>query len=93
VSFTVHHLGIQMDRGRDFLDISGQFVVDRQAAASSVDVTVGMAHRSSPASHAGNERLRVGRDLASDVRRYPQMTYHSSHIEMGEQHRSSRTVS
>jgi polyisoprenoid-binding protein YceI len=81
VSFTVHHFGIQWIAAR-FLDISGQFVVDRQAAASRVDVTVGMASLES-GEPRWNERLRSADWL--DVQRYPQMTYHSSHIEMSAQ--------
>jgi polyisoprenoid-binding protein YceI len=81
VSFTVHHLGIQWITAR-FSDISGRFVVDRDAAAIRVDVTVGMASLEC-AEARWNERLRSADWL--DVQRYPQMTYHSSHIELREQ--------
>ena len=81
VSFTVHHLGIQWITAR-FYDISGQFVVDQEAAASRVDVTVGMASLES-GEPRWNERLRSADWL--DVQHYPQMTYHSSRIEPGEQ--------
>ena len=81
VSFTVHHLGIQWITAR-FSDISGRFVVDGQAAVSHVDVTVGMASLEC-GEPRWNERLRSADWL--DVQRYPQMTYHASHIEMGVQ--------
>ncbi|MFL6603120.1 MAG: YceI family protein [Steroidobacteraceae bacterium] len=81
VSFTVHHLGIQWIEAR-FSDVSGRFVVDREAAASRVDVTVAMASLEC-GEPRWNERLRSADWL--DVQRYPQMTYHSSHIEMGGQ--------
>jgi polyisoprenoid-binding protein YceI len=81
VSFTVHHLGIQWITAR-FSDISGQFVVDQEAAASRVDVTVGMASLES-GEPRWNERLRSADWL--DVQHYPQMTYHASRIELGEQ--------
>jgi polyisoprenoid-binding protein YceI len=81
VSFSVHHLGIQWVTAR-FSDISGQFVIDQAASASRVDVTVGMASLES-GEPRWNERLRSADWL--DVQRYPQMTYHSSSIELGEQ--------
>jgi len=81
VTFTVHHLGIQWITAR-FSDISGRFVVDRDAAASRVDVIVAMASLECGEAR-WNERLRSADWL--DVQRYPQMTYHSSHIELGEQ--------
>lgn len=79
VSFAVHRLGIQWVTAR-FSDISGQFVVS--AAASRVDVTVGMASLECDEPH-WNERLRSADWL--DVQRYPQMTYHSSRIEVDQQ--------
>src|SRR5205823_3608486 len=51
-------------------------------SASRVDVTVAMASLDS-SEPRWNERLRSADWL--DVQRYPQMTYHSSHIELGEQ--------
>jgi polyisoprenoid-binding protein YceI len=81
VSFAVQHLGIQWVTAR-FSDISGQFVVDHSGAASRVDVTVGMASLEC-AEPRWNERLRSADWL--DVQRYPQMTYHSSRIEMAGQ--------
>ena len=81
VSFAVHHLGIQWVTAR-FSDISGQFVVDQAGPASRVEVTVGMASLEC-GEPRWNERLRSADWL--DVQRYPQMTYHSSRIELGEQ--------
>jgi polyisoprenoid-binding protein YceI len=81
VSFAVQHLGIQWVTAR-FSDIRGQFVVDHPGAASRVDVTVGMASLEC-AEPRWNERLRSADWL--DVQRYPQMTYHSSRIEMAGQ--------
>jgi len=80
VSFTVHHLGIQWITAR-FSDIRGQFVVDRNASATRVDVTVGTASLECGEPH-WNQRLRSADWL--DVQRYPQMTYHSSSIELDE---------
>jgi len=81
VSFTVHHLGIQWVTAR-FSDIGGQFAVNHSGVVDRVDVTVGTASLdcSEP---RWNERLRSADWL--DVQRYPQMTYHSSHIERGDQ--------
>jgi polyisoprenoid-binding protein YceI len=82
VSFAVHYLGIEWMTAR-FSDIKGQFVVDQASAATRVDVTVGMASVES-GEPRWNERLRSPDWL--DVKRYPQMTYHSSRIEVGDQH-------
>jgi polyisoprenoid-binding protein YceI len=81
VSFAVHHLGIQWVTAR-FSDISGQFVVDQAGPASRVEVTVGMASLEC-GEPRWNERLRSADWL--DVQRYPQMTYHSSRIDLGAQ--------
>ena len=81
VSFSVYHLGIQWITAR-FSDISGQFVVDQQASAGRVDVTVGTASLEC-GEPRWNERLRSADWL--DVQHYPQMIYHSSHIELAEQ--------
>jgi polyisoprenoid-binding protein YceI len=81
VSFAVQRLGIQWVRAR-FSAISGQFVVDHAASAGRVDVTVGMASLECSDPH-WNERLRSSDWL--DIQRYPQMTYHSSRIELGEE--------
>lgn len=81
VSFSVHRLGIEWVTAR-FSDIKGQFVMDQASSASHVDVTVAMASLDC-AEPRWNERLRSADWL--DVQRYPQMTYHSSRIELGEQ--------
>jgi polyisoprenoid-binding protein YceI len=81
VSFTVHHLGIQWVTAR-FSDIRGRFVVDQAAAASRVDVAVATASLECDEPR-WNERLRSADWL--DVQRYPQMTFHSSRIELVEQ--------
>jgi polyisoprenoid-binding protein YceI len=81
VSFAVRTLGIEWVTAR-FLDIKGQFVVDQGSSASRVDVTVGMASLES-GEPRWNERLRSPDWL--DVQRYPQMTYHSTRIELSEQ--------
>jgi polyisoprenoid-binding protein YceI len=81
VSFTVHHIGIQWVTAR-FSDISGQFIVNHSGVVDRVDVTVGTASLecSEP---RWNERLRSADWL--DVQHYPQMTFHSSRIEVDEQ--------
>jgi polyisoprenoid-binding protein YceI len=81
VSFSVQHLGLQWMTAR-FSDIGGQFVVDHSGAAIRVDVTVAMASLQCDEPR-WNERLRSADWL--DVQRYPQMTYHSSRIELGGQ--------
>jgi polyisoprenoid-binding protein YceI len=82
VSFVVQHLGIQWISAR-FPDVNGEFVLDRGGARSRVDVTVGIA--SLECSEASwNDRLRSAQWL--DAARYPQMSYHSSHIELQDEH-------
>ncbi len=82
VSFVVQHLGFQWASAR-FADINGELVIDRGGTSSRVDVTVGIA--SLECSEARwNERLRSAEWL--DAARYPQMTYHSSHIEVQNEH-------
>ncbi|MDB6102372.1 MAG: polyisoprenoid-binding protein [Gammaproteobacteria bacterium] len=81
VSFSVHRFGIEWVTAR-FSDIRGQFTVDKASSATRVDVTVEMASLECGEPH-WNERLRSADWL--DVQRYPQMTYHSSRIELGEQ--------
>jgi len=78
VSFVIHHLGFKWVSAR-FPDIAGEFVLDRSGAQSRVDVTVGVASLecSEP---RWNERLRSAEWL--DAAHYPQMTYHSGHIEL-----------
>jgi polyisoprenoid-binding protein YceI len=78
VAFFVQHLGFQFVNAR-FSDISGEFVLDRQGPESRVDVTVGIASVECDDPH-WNGRLRSAEWL--DAQRYPQMTYHSSHIEL-----------
>jgi polyisoprenoid-binding protein YceI len=78
VSFYVQHLGFQFVNAR-FSDINGQFVLDRAGPASRVDVTVGIASLECN-DPRWNGRLRSPEWL--DAARYPQMTYHSSHIEL-----------
>lgn len=81
VSFAIQRLGIQWLTAR-FSDISGEFVVDPEGAASRVDVTVGIASVDCNEPR-WNERLRSAEWL--DARRYPQMSYHSNRIELGDQ--------
>jgi polyisoprenoid-binding protein YceI len=82
VSFVVQHLGIQWISAR-FPDVNGEFVLDRGGAHSRVDVTVGIA--SLECSEARwNDRLRSAQWL--DAARYPQMSYHSSHVELQDEH-------
>jgi polyisoprenoid-binding protein YceI len=82
VSFAVQRLGIQWVSAR-FSDISGEFVIDPQGSASQVVVSVGIASLdcSEP---RWNERLRSAEWL--DVQRFPRMVYHSSRIELNNQH-------
>jgi len=82
VSFVVQHLGLQWVSAR-FPELAGELVLDRRGGQSRVDVTVEVASLecSEP---RWSERLRSAEWL--DAGRYPQMTYHSSHIEMVEQH-------
>jgi polyisoprenoid-binding protein YceI len=78
VSFAVLRLGIQWVTAR-FAQISGQFTLDRNGAASRVDVTVGIASLDCNEPR-WNERLRSAEWL--DAQRYPQMTFHSSSIQL-----------
>jgi polyisoprenoid-binding protein YceI len=82
VSFTVQRLGFQWVSAR-FSDVSGEFILDRAGPKSRVDVTVGIASLES-SEPRWNDRLRSAEWL--DAERYPHMTYHSSHIELEEQH-------
>jgi polyisoprenoid-binding protein YceI len=61
-----------------FRNFAGDFVVDREGSASRVDVTVQTESIDCSDSH-WNPHLRSPEWL--DVRQYPQMTYHSRHIE------------
>ncbi|MBS0416251.1 MAG: YceI family protein [Proteobacteria bacterium] len=78
VSFEIHHLGFQWVSAR-FPDIAGEFVLDRSGPQSRVDVTVGIAtlQCSEP---RWNDRLTSPAWL--DAARFPQMSYHSGHIEL-----------
>src|SRR4051794_1129182 len=78
VAFVVQRLGLQLVSAH-FSDVNGEFVLDRGGVNSRVDVAVGIASLecSEP---RWNVRLRSPDWL--DVERYPQMSYHSSHIEV-----------
>jgi polyisoprenoid-binding protein YceI len=82
VSFVVQHLGFQFISAR-FPDIAGEFVLDRSGAHSRVDVSVGITTLECSEPH-WNERLRSAEWL--DAERFPRMTFHSSHIDVGEEH-------
>jgi polyisoprenoid-binding protein YceI len=82
VAFTVQHLGFEWISAR-FSDISGEFVFDRAGPKSRVDVTVAIASLDSSDAR-WNERLRSAEWL--DARRYPHMTYHSTRVELDDQH-------
>jgi polyisoprenoid-binding protein YceI len=82
VSFVIQHLGFQWVSAR-FPQINGELVLDRAGAQSRVDVTVGIG--SLECSEARwNDRLRSAQWL--DAARYPQMTYHSSRIDVQDAH-------
>jgi polyisoprenoid-binding protein YceI len=76
ISFNIQHFGVLWISAR-FPDFSGDFVLDRRGSASRVDVSVQMASVDCNDSH-WNSRLRSADWL--DVRRYPQMTFHSNHV-------------
>jgi polyisoprenoid-binding protein YceI len=78
VSFTVQRLGVQWVTAR-FADIRGEFTLDRTGAASRVDVSVGIASLDCNEPH-WNDRLRSAEWL--DAERFPQMSYHSSSIDL-----------
>jgi polyisoprenoid-binding protein YceI len=82
VSFVIQHLGLQWVSAR-FPDINGELVLDRAGEKSRVDVTVGIASLEC-SEERWNDRLRSAQWL--DAARYPQMTYHSSHIEVQDEH-------
>src|ERR1700712_4338666 len=82
VSFVIQHLGFQWVSAR-FPDINGELVLDRAGAKSRVDVTVGIASLECSEAH-WNDRLRSAQWL--DAARYPQMSYHSSQIEVQDEH-------
>jgi len=81
VAFTVQHLGFEWISAR-FNDVSGEFILDRAGPKSRVDVTVAIASLDS-SDPLWNERLQSAEWL--DAQRYPQMTYHSTRIELDDQ--------
>jgi polyisoprenoid-binding protein YceI len=80
VSFAVERFGIQWVTAQ-FSDISGRFVLDRQGSSSRVDVSVGIASVDCNEPR-WNDRLRSAEWL--DAQRYPQMTYRSIRIDVGD---------
>jgi polyisoprenoid-binding protein YceI len=81
VGFTVQHFGFQWINAR-FGDMSGEFVLDRTGPASQVDVSVAIASLDCP-DPRWRERLRSAEWL--DAQRFPQMTFHSTRIELDDQ--------
>ncbi len=77
ISFNVRYFGAPWVSAR-FPDFGGEFVLDRLAAASSVDVSVQMGSVDCHDAY-WNGRLRSADWL--DVQRYPQMSFHSEHVE------------
>jgi polyisoprenoid-binding protein YceI len=77
ISFNIQHFGVLWVSAR-FPDFSGAFVLDRRGSASRVDVSVQMASVQCNDSR-WNGRLRSADWL--DVQRYPQMSFHSSHVD------------
>jgi polyisoprenoid-binding protein YceI len=77
ISFNIQHFGVLWVSAR-FPDFSGAFVLDRRGTASRVDVSVQMASAECN-DPRWNARLRSPDWL--DVQRYPQMTFHSNHVE------------
>jgi polyisoprenoid-binding protein YceI len=77
ISFNVRYFGTPWVSAR-FPDFGGEFVLDRHGAASSVDVSVQMASVDCHDAY-WNGRLRSPEWL--DVQRYPQMSFHSEHVE------------
>src|SRR3954465_8803614 len=82
VSFVVQHLGLQLASAH-FVDISGEFVLDRGGPHSRVDVSVGIA---SPQCNDARWNDGVRHADWLDAARYPRMIYHSNHIEVDELH-------
>jgi polyisoprenoid-binding protein YceI len=77
ISFNIRYFGTPWVSAR-FPDFGGQFVLDRHGAASRVDVSIQMASVDCHDSY-WNDRLRSPDWL--DVQRYPQMSFHSEHVE------------
>lgn len=81
VGFTVQHFGFEWIDAH-FGDMSGEFVLDRTGPASQVDVTVAIASLDCH-DPRWSARLRSAEWL--DAQRFPQMTYHSTRIELADQ--------
>jgi polyisoprenoid-binding protein YceI len=81
VWFTVQHFGFEWINAR-FNDMSGEFVLDRTGPASQVDVRVAIASLDCP-DPRWKERLRSPEWL--DARRFPQMIFHSTRVELQDQ--------
>jgi len=77
ISFNIQHYGVLWVSAR-FPDFSGAFVLDRRGPDSRVDVSVQMASVDCN-DPRWNGRLRSPDWL--DVQRYPQMSFHSNHVE------------
>ena len=77
ISFDIQYFGMLWVSAR-FPDFGGDFVLDRQGAASRVDVSVQTASVDCSDSR-WNARLRSPDWL--DVQRYPRMSFHSNHVE------------
>ncbi|HEY1724467.1 MAG TPA: YceI family protein [Steroidobacteraceae bacterium] len=77
ISFNIRHFGVLWVSAR-FPTFSGRFVLDRRGASSRVDVSVQMASVDC-IDPRWNERLRSADWL--DVKRYPQMSFHSDQVE------------
>lgn len=77
ISFNIRYFGRPWVSAR-FPDFGGEFVLDRHGAASRVDVSVQMGSVDCDDSY-WNGRLRSSDWL--DVQRYPQMSFHSEHVE------------
>ncbi|MFI4868262.1 MAG: YceI family protein [Steroidobacterales bacterium] len=77
ISFNIQYFGVLWVSAR-FPHFSGDFVLDRQGAASRVNVNVQMASVDCN-DPRWNGRLRSAEWL--DVQRYPQMTFHSTQVE------------
>ena len=82
VSFVIQHMGFQWVSAR-FAEVNGELVLDRAGANNRVDVTVAIASVECSETR-WNDRLRSAQWL--DAVRYPQMTYHSSHIDVQDEH-------
>jgi polyisoprenoid-binding protein YceI len=77
ISFNIQHFGVLWVSAR-FPDFSGAFVLDHRGSTSRVDVSVQMASVDCN-DPRWNGRLRSPDWL--DVQRYPQMIFHSNHVE------------